>query len=71
MKRNIKLSKKLIFFIILLFFSIISSSVFATQDVIEINNANDLKLLLKNNSLENKKIIIKNDITIDELTPKS
>lgn len=64
MKRNIKLSKKLIFFIILLFFSIISSSVFAAQDVIEINNANDLKELLKKRSLENKKIIIKSDITI-------
>lgn len=65
MKRNIKLSKKLIFFIILLFFSIISSSVFAAQDVIEINNANDLKELLKKRSLENKKIIIKSDITIE------
>ncbi|MFR9282187.1 MAG: S-layer homology domain-containing protein [Peptoniphilus lacrimalis] len=65
MKRNIKLSKKLIFFIILLFFSIISSSVFAAQDVIEINNANDLKVLLKKGNLENKKIIINSDITIE------
>lgn len=67
MKRNIKLSKKLIFFIILLFFSIISSSVFADQEVIEINNAKDLKSLLRKGNLENKKIIINSDITIESI----